>query len=176
VFINSSLITFLVIIGINLFCFVGHPNQVFADDSSSNTFQQSLDSSTEDEGLKDLRSAGTFTIYLLKVCGALSLVLFLMYMLILFIKKLGIVNTGTQTQLINILDTRMIGPKKYITVLNIAEQFFAVGVTEQHVELIAKLDDNEQLRNLIPADGENLSENKHFSSVLKNALNSIKSK
>ena len=38
--------------------------------------------------------------------------------------------------LVNVLDTRMIAPKKYVAVLKIANEFVVVGITDQHINLL----------------------------------------
>ncbi|MBU0484020.1 MAG: flagellar biosynthetic protein FliO [Proteobacteria bacterium] len=78
---------------------------------------------------------------IMKVTGALAIVVGLMMLVIWLIKKAGLGQGSSQHgSLISILDTRMIAPKKYVAVLDIAGEFVVVGITDQNINLLSKLD------------------------------------
>lgn len=78
---------------------------------------------------------------ILKVCGALAVVVGLLILTLRLLRKMGFGNTTMRNGgLIRILDTRMIAPKKYVTVLEIAGQNLALGVTDHQITLLAHLD------------------------------------
>ncbi len=88
-----------------------------------------------------LAETGSLLILTLKVVGGLILVVGLMLLFFVWLKKLGFSQkTLHQGSLIQVLDTRLIGPKKYVSVLKVADECIAVGVTEQQISLLAKLD------------------------------------
>ena len=102
-----------------------------------------------------------------KVIGALALVTGLMVILVVWLKKLGFSQkTLKQGSLIRILDTRMIGPKKYISVLQIADQNIVVGITDQQITMLTGLDDGPALK-IEEEKKDNTSET--FSSLLARA-------
>ena len=102
-----------------------------------------------------------------KVIGALALVTGLMVILVVWLKKLGFSQkTLKQGSLIRILDTRMIGPKKYISVLQIADQNIVVGITDQQITMLTGLDAGPALK-IEEGKQDNTSET--FSSLLARA-------
>jgi flagellar biosynthetic protein FliO len=92
-----------------------------------------------------LAETGSLLILTLKVVGGLALVVGLMLLFFVWLKKMGFSpKTQHQGSLIQVLDTRLIGPKKYVSVVRIADECLAVGVTEQQITLLGKLA-NEQI-------------------------------
>ncbi len=84
---------------------------------------------------------GSLLILTLKVVGGLALVLGLMLLFFLWLKKMGFSQqTLHQGSLIQVLDTRLLGPKKYVSVLRVADECIAVGVTEQQITLLARIE------------------------------------
>lgn len=82
-----------------------------------------------------------------KALGALAVVIGLLMLLASALKKLGLSGHAPQGGgLIQVLDTKMLAPKKYVAVLDIAGQTMAVGVSEQQVTLLTKLEPNERLQ------------------------------
>lgn len=80
----------------------------------------------------------------LKVIGGLALVIGLMLLVIVWLKKLGFSRQALkQGTLIQVLDTQAIGPKKYISVLQIGGQCIAVGVTDQQITTLANLNSSD---------------------------------
>jgi flagellar biogenesis protein FliO len=87
---------------------------------------------------------GSLLAMIAKTVGALAVVVGLMLLLLFWIRKMGLVKTGRGAALVNILETRMIAPKKYVTVLDVAGERFVVGITEQRISFLTSLkNDNE---------------------------------
>ena len=102
-----------------------------------------------------------------KVIGGLALVTGLMVLLVIWLKKLGLSQkTLKQGSLIRILDTRMIGPKKYVSVLQIADQNIVVGVTDQQITMLTELDAGPALK---IEEGQENNTSETFSSLLARA-------
>lgn len=76
-----------------------------------------------------------------KVSGALALVVGLMFLVFLLVKKFDLGRSRlTRGSLIEVLDTRMIAPRKYISVIHIGGELLAVGVSEQQISMLTRLD------------------------------------
>ncbi len=82
-----------------------------------------------------------------KVIGALAVVVGLMLLVMLLVKKMGFDRGGRRSDsLITVLDNRMIAPKRYVAVLDIAGQFLAVGVTDKGLHPLASLEASPELQ------------------------------
>lgn len=80
----------------------------------------------------------------LKMIAALSLVVGLMLILIVWLKKIGLgFSRQSSTSLIKVLDTRMIAPKKYISIVAVGKQIVVLGITDQSVNLLTTLEEYE---------------------------------
>lgn len=83
---------------------------------------------------------GSLAMAIAKVLGALFVVFGLMFLLIYASRKFGLGRMhGQQGTLIHVLDTRMIAPKKFITVLGLPGERIVVGVTDQQISFLASL-------------------------------------
>lgn len=75
-----------------------------------------------------------------KVTGALIVVIGLMLLLLHVIKRSGLGSGGGRSgSAITVLETRMVAPKKYITIVDIAGQCLALGVTDHTITRLADL-------------------------------------
>jgi len=94
-----------------------------------------------------MESASLFTA-ILKVAGSLGLVIGIMLLIVMLIKKLGLSGqTMRPGSMINILETRMLAPKKYLAVVEIAGQYLVIGVTDHQINLITRLENSDELAN-----------------------------
>ena len=75
-----------------------------------------------------------------KVIGGFFVVAGLMALAFKLIQRLGLGNSSGQGGRINILETRSLGPKKYISLVEVGGQQLAVGITEQQISLLCQLD------------------------------------
>ena len=90
----------------------------------------------------------TLAVAIVKVAGSLALVVGLMLLAMHFVKKLGIGRTMLESgKLIDVIDSRMIAPKKYVAVVRIAGECVALGVTDQQITLLANVDGHFQSDN-----------------------------
>ncbi len=79
-----------------------------------------------------------------KVFGALAVVVALMMLLVIIIKKLGLSNGLTKTGTsIKIIETRMVAPKKYIAIAQIAGKHLALGITDNNINLLTELNEED---------------------------------
>ena len=75
-----------------------------------------------------------------KVFGALLVVVGLMLVLLYFIKRVGIGSGRSRGgSAIAVLETRMVAPRKYIAIVEIADKCLALGITEHNINLLADL-------------------------------------
>ena len=106
-----------------------------------------------------------------KALGALAVVIGLLVLLAGALRKLGLSgHTPHGSGLIQVLDTRMLAPKKYVAVLDIAGQTLAVGVSDQQITLLTKLKPNERLQ----AHARSRPSSSRFASLLAKAVNKNK--
>lgn len=117
---------------------------------------------------------------ILKVVGSLALVIGLMLLFLNFLKKLGIGKGKLQDgPLINILDTCMIAPKKQVALLEIGGEYVAVGVTDQQISLLAKLENTAKLNEAISKNNRGTkltSSSSPFADVFDKAIHVLKNK
>jgi len=89
----------------------------------------------------------SLTTAIFKTLGSLIIVVGLMLLLLFWIRKMGLVRTGSRDEgLITVLDSRMLAPKKQVSVLEVAGTYLVVGLAEQQITLLATLDPNERLK------------------------------
>jgi flagellar protein FliO/FliZ len=89
----------------------------------------------------DLAQTSSLALTMIKVFGALLLTVGIMLLIAVWLRKLGLSRAGLrQGKLINILDTKMIAPKKYVAVVRIAEKTLALGITDQQITLLSPLE------------------------------------
>lgn len=114
-----------------------------------------------------------------KVLGALALVVGLMVLLAFFFRKMGMANSGFRKgSLITVVDTRMIAPKKYVAVLKIGPEYVVVGITDQNISLLNKLEDSDELKSLVKdtLDRPAMPLASSFASLLQKAAKSVNTK
>jgi len=79
---------------------------------------------------------------LLKTLGALALLIGLMLLAAGLAKRLGGRGMGgSGASLINIVQSKILGPKKQITVVEVAGAYLVLGVTDQQINLLARLEE-----------------------------------
>lgn len=89
----------------------------------------------------DLARTTSLALTIMKVMGALLLTVGLMLLLAVWLRKLGLSRAGLrQGTLISIIDTKMIAPKKYVAVVQVAEQTLALGITDQQITMLTRLE------------------------------------
>lgn len=108
---------------------------------------------TESAGNADMQAAartlasGQETISLLaaifKAAGALILVVGLMLLFVVLMKKIGLSRGRFKPHsLINVLDIHTLAPKKHVAVLDVAGEFIVIGITDQQINMLTRLEKN----------------------------------
>ena len=121
--------------------------------------------------LEDTRQTPSLAIASAKALGALAVVLGLLMLLAAALKKLGLSGQSPQGEgLIKVLDTKMLAPKKYVAVVDIAGQALAVGVSDQQITLLTKLEPHQRLEAL----AQKSTTSSRFQSLLSKAVNNTK--
>lgn len=110
-----------------------------------------------------------------KALGALLLILGLMLLMAKLFRKFGTKVGLSQGAMINILETRMLGPKKQLTVVEIGGEVLVVGVTDQQINLVTRLDDPSRLlrpaaTNARPAASGRIRRDSGFAALLDRAV------
>lgn len=76
-----------------------------------------------------------------KVIGSLVVVVGLMIAAVMLLKRLGLARAGLSGHgLIEVIESRMIAPKKYVALVKIAGEVVALGVTDQAISLLTTVD------------------------------------
>nr|MBF0221634.1 flagellar biosynthetic protein FliO [Desulfobulbaceae bacterium] len=121
-------LTMLVCVG-----FIIKAQTCLAIDPASTTLPTTLSS--------DLRETTSLIAELFKVMGSLAVVVGIMLLLFFLFKKSAF-NKGLSAagSLINVVESRMIAPKKYIAVVEIANKYVAVGITDNSITLLTDLE------------------------------------
>ena len=87
---------------------------------------------------------------IVKVVASLLLVVGLMLLLAHLMKKIGLSSTAIRPgSLIRVLDNRMIAPKRYVAVLEIGGEYVVVGITDQNITLLSRLENSTELEQLL---------------------------
>ena len=119
------------------------------------------------QNIDDLRETPSIAVAAGKALGALAVVLGMLMLLVAALKKLGLSGQSPQGEgLIKVLETRMLAPKKFVAVLDIAGQIMAVGISEQQITLLTKLEPDEKLQAL----AQKRPSSSRFSSLLSRAV------
>ena len=162
---NIKILLMIVLTGSMLLCGSCLPTALAATPNAENQLTTEPQPNKEIDNLQHTPSIAVATA---KAIGALAVVIGLMVLLAAALKKLGL---GTQSsqggRLTTVLDIKMIAPKKYVAVIDIAGQTMAVGVSEQQITLLTKLEPSEQLQKY----AEKTSPTSSFSALLSRAVN-----
>lgn len=83
-----------------------------------------------------------------KAFGVLALLIGLMLFVAALLKRMGLGQGGFggSGELIKIIETRSVGPKKYIAVAEVAGEYLLLGIGEGQINLIARLKNGELIR------------------------------
>jgi len=93
------------------------------------------------EPVLDLAQTTSLALTIMKVMGALLLTVGIMLLLAIWLRKLGLSRAGLrQGTLISIIDTKMIAPKKYVAVVQVADKTLALGITDQQITMLTRLE------------------------------------
>lgn len=152
------------------------PPILFAADSESLTNASSIPQQDTTNVVSQSGETVTLVFAILKVIGSLGLVLGIMILLAFFFKKIGVSGGNLkQGSLIKIMDTRMIAPKKYVSVLQVANEYVVVGITEQNINLLSKLNNTEEIEKFCLTDDTAKSNTlgNSFSTLLQKAAKTI---
>jgi len=120
-------------------------------------------------GLKETQS---LTLSLLRVGGALVVVLLLLYATVYLLKRSGLGQGGGGASQIEVLESKAIGPKRYISIVRVAGKTLTLGVTEHNITMLRELTKEEaELLTAEPLAASAAGENaKKFRQVLRRSL------
>jgi flagellar biosynthetic protein FliO len=165
-----------IVLLLSLLLSVCHPVVLLAADPESLTATSTIPRQDATNLVSQSGETVTLVFAIIKVIGSLGLVLGIMILLAFFFKKFGVAGGNLkQGSLIKIMDTRMIAPKKYVSVLQIANEYVVVGITDQSINLLSKLDNSEEIENFTLTPGANTSTKlgNSFSALLQKAAKTL---
>ncbi len=88
----------------------------------------------------DLSETTSLLLAIFKVVGSLAVVVALMLAFVFLIKKIGLNQGLRETSLIRVLDNKMVAPKKYIAIVEIAGKTVSLGVTDHSINLLTEIE------------------------------------
>ena len=120
----------------------------------------------------DFASSASLAAILFKVIGGLILVVGIMFILVIWLKKMGLTKGALhQGKLIQLIDSKMIAPKKYVAVVQVGSDVLALGVSDQQITMLHHLESGEK-KITVPGD-KNIKETA-FSGILGRATGKFK--
>lgn len=107
---------------------------------------------------------------ILKTFLPLILLVGLLYGILYYVRKSGLrINGKSKSPFsINILNTQMILPKKYISVIKIKDKLIVLGISDQSISVLKEFDDDNNDLNLI--EKSNAGNDANFLKILKKNL------
>jgi len=92
----------------------------------------------------ELDQSASMTMVMMKMIGALALVVGLMVLLAIWLRRMGLARqTRGQGSIIQLIDSKMIAPKKYVAVVRIGEKTLALGISDQHITMLDQLESDQ---------------------------------
>ena len=76
---------------------------------------------------------------IVKMAGALALILGLMFLVAFMLRRFGLVAQGASKGLIEVIENRAILPKRHISLVRVAGSYFLIGSTEQGITLLGSM-------------------------------------
>jgi len=146
--------------------------------SAERGFENSAVQTTNPAGQDVLATSAqsSLTSAVVKMISALAVVVICVYFGLYLLKKLTGRRSGPglKNDVLEVLQTTHLGPRKTISLVKIGDRSVLVGVTEQHISTITELDqsETEAILEVEPTTAENADA---FSGVLRSATSRIKS-
>lgn len=102
-------------------------------------------------------------IKMLVIAGSLFIVLLFTMKLL----KKGKIVSSSSSQLIKILTTQWIAPQKYISIVEIGGELFALGISESQINLLTKIEDRELAKRIVESQE---SKTPHLYNTIQNYI------
>ncbi|MBN1211357.1 MAG: flagellar biosynthetic protein FliO [candidate division Zixibacteria bacterium] len=155
--------------------FVINVDRVDADKSTAaNTLSQAADNDRNVESdEKSLYNGGSLALSTFRMISALVVVLVCIYLGVYLLKKLmGRRKIGSgRDNLLQVLETTYVGPKKTVSLVRVADRSVLIGVTDNQISILTELN-AEETSAITDATDENESEG--FNRLLKTACDRVK--
>ncbi len=93
---------------------------------------------------------------IIRMISALAIILGLMAAIVFLLKKWGGVGTRTNKGYIQVVENRLILPKRHISLIKVAGTYFLIGSTEHGMNLIGTMDreEMESFHNMMEKSGK----------------------
>lgn len=130
-----------------------------------------IEGGAQASSLGGLRETKSLIGSLVNVGVALTVVIMLLYAFVYLLKKSGISQGGASNSKIKVLETKMVAPKKYIAIVDVAGKIITIGITEQNISLLTELGE-ESVRDLQNSSALEVSSkiNKSFGAILHRVI------
>lgn len=75
----------------------------------------------------------------IRMAGALALILGLMFLIVFFLKKWGGITTSSSAGYIQVVENKPLLPKRHVSLIKVAGSYFLIGSTEQGMSLLGRM-------------------------------------
>ncbi len=76
-----------------------------------------------------------------KMTGALSIILGLLFLVVYLLRRFGLVAQAGAKGVIEVVENRAILPKRYISLVRVADNYLVIGSTEQGITLLGSINE-----------------------------------
>lgn len=83
---------------------------------------------------------------IIRMAGALALILGLMFLIVFFLKKWGGIARGSSARYIQVVENRPLLPKRHVSLIKVAGSYFLIGSTEQNMSLLGRMEKEDMER------------------------------
>lgn len=92
----------------------------------------------------ELAQSPPMVMMMVKMIGALALIVGLMALLAIWLRRMGLARRGSsQESMIQLLDSKMIAPKKYVAVVRVGTKTLALGISDQNITMLDQLESDQ---------------------------------
>ena len=83
---------------------------------------------------------------IIRMAGALALILGLMFLIVFFLKKWGGITSRSSAGYIHVVENRALLPKRHVSLIKVAGSYFLIGSTEQGMSLLGRMEKEDMER------------------------------
>lgn len=122
------------------------------------------------QGAINNQSSGSGLVwFFIKVGIALGIVIAGIWLVSKLLQKSGM--TGTDSDVMGVRSTLPLGQNQYLQIVQVGSQYFMLGVTENQINLLDELTDNDVIRSIKNEEKQNGQPgNQGFGEIIKNAI------
>jgi flagellar biosynthetic protein FliO len=86
------------------------------------------------------------TSLIIRMAGALALILGLMFLIVFFLKKWGAITSRSSAGYIQVVENRPLLPRRHVSLIKVAGSYFLIGSTERGMSLLGRMEKKDMER------------------------------